>query len=177
MNLPNLITTIRITLVLPLVLLLYQQSSKTCQWWALGIFLLAAATDWLDGYIARKWNQVTEVGKFLDPLSDKILVIAPLLVLVERRQIPAWGVFIIVLREMIIAGWRVNPQLKNQQQISGASSWGKIKTVSQIVAISLLLAPLAELHWTGLIFFWISVAFTVVSGILYLLPQSTTVGE
>lgn len=113
-------------------------------------------------------------GKFLDPLSDKILVIAPLLVLIERRQIPAWGVFIIILREMVIAGWRVNPQLKNQQQISGASLWGKIKTVSQITAVSLLLTPLAQLQWTGLVFFWIAVALTIISGIIYLLPKSIT---
>ncbi len=172
-NLPNLITLVRIMLVLPLMGLLYQPYS-ICQWGALTIFLLAAATDWLDGYLARKWNQITETGKFLDPLSDKILVIAPLLVLIERRQIPAWGVFIIILREMVIAGWRVNPQLKNQQQISGASLWGKIKTVSQIIAVSLLLTPLAQLQWTGLVFFWIAVALTIISGIIYLLPKSIT---
>ena len=108
MNIPNSITFTRIILVFPLIYLLYQ-ADPVYQWWALSIFVIAATTDWLDGYLARKLNQITALGKFLDPLTDKILVIAPLLVLIERQQVPAWAVFLIIVREIVIAGWRINP--------------------------------------------------------------------
>jgi CDP-diacylglycerol--glycerol-3-phosphate 3-phosphatidyltransferase len=99
------------------------------------------------------------------------LVLAPLLVLVELGKIPAWAVFVILARELAIAGWRVN-----QTTISGANIWGKLKTVSQIIAISLLIAPLSSTWQTPvLIAFWVSVILTVVSGIIYLIPQK--VGE
>ncbi|MEY3222105.1 MAG: CDP-diacylglycerol--glycerol-3-phosphate 3-phosphatidyltransferase, partial [Cyanobacteriota bacterium] len=137
------------------------------RWICLTIFLIAALTDWLDGYLARKLNQISELGKFLDPLVDKLLVLAPLLVLVELGKIPAWAVFVILARELAIAGWRVN-----QTTISGANIWGKLKTVSQIIAISLLIAPLSSTWQTPvLIAFWVSVILTVVSGIIYLIPQ------
>ncbi|MFN7524974.1 MAG: CDP-diacylglycerol--glycerol-3-phosphate 3-phosphatidyltransferase, partial [Aphanizomenon sp.] len=139
------------------------------KWICLTIFLIAALTDWLDGYLARKLNQISELGKFLDPLVDKLLVLAPLLVLVELGKIPAWAVFIILARELAIAGWRVN-----QTTISGANIWGKLKTVSQIIAISLLIAPLSPIWQTPvLISFWISVILTILSGIIYLIPQKT----
>ncbi|MFO0174581.1 MAG: CDP-alcohol phosphatidyltransferase family protein, partial [Aphanizomenon sp.] len=96
-----------------------------------------------------------------------LLVLAPLLVLVELGKIPAWAVFIILARELAIAGWRVN-----QTTISGANIWGKLKTVSQIIAISLLIAPLSPIWQTPvLISFWISVILTILSGIIYLIPQ------
>ena len=165
MNLPTWITVSRLFGV-PLLLYLLYQPSEGDRWVALTIFLISAGTDWLDGYLARRLNQVTDLGKFLDPLVDKLLVFAPLLCLVELRQIPAWGVFLILARELTIAGWRVN-----QTQISGANLWGKLKTVSQIVAIALLIAPLAA-PWQAfsLIAFWISVALTLLSGLIYLLP-------
>ncbi len=170
MNLPNSITFIRIILVVPIIYCLYQ-IDVGLQWLGFSLFLIAAATDWLDGYLARKLNQVTDLGKFLDPLTDKILVIAPLLVLIERQVIPGWGVFLIILREIAIAGWRVNPQ---QQIISGANVWGKLKTISQISAIALLIIPLDGL-WQeiGLIMFWVSVALTIASGLIYLIPKKS----
>jgi CDP-diacylglycerol--glycerol-3-phosphate 3-phosphatidyltransferase len=134
----------------------------------LAIFLIAALTDWLDGYLARKLNQVSELGKFLDPLVDKFLVLAPLMVLIELGKVPTWGVFLILARELAIAGWRVN-----QATISGANIWGKLKTVSQIVAIALLIAPLSsEWQIPSLIAFWFSVAMTLISGGIYLWPQT-----
>ncbi len=165
MNLPTWITVSRLFGVPVLLYLLYQPSTRL-QWVAVAVFLLAAGTDWLDGYLARKLNQVTELGKFLDPLVDKFLVLAPLLVLIELGVIPAWGVFLILGRELAIAGWRVN-----QTTISGANIWGKLKTVSQIAAIALLIAPLGE-TWRlpALIAFWVSVLLTLVSGAIYLLP-------
>jgi CDP-diacylglycerol---glycerol-3-phosphate 3-phosphatidyltransferase len=140
--------------------------SDTSRWVCLTVFVLAASTDWLDGYLARRLNQITELGKFLDPLVDKVLILAPLLALVELDQIPAWTVFLILFRELAIAGWRVN-----QTQVSGANIWGKLKTVSQIVAVSLLIAPL-PMSWRGLILasYAIAIALTWVSGLLYLYP-------
>ncbi|MGY6530543.1 MAG: CDP-diacylglycerol--glycerol-3-phosphate 3-phosphatidyltransferase [Cyanobacterium sp.] len=171
MNLPNSVTFSRIILIIPILWCLYQPI-EIYQWWAWGLFLVASLTDWLDGYLARRLNQVTDLGKFLDPLTDKILIIAPLLVLVERQIIPAWGVFLILLREIAIAGWRVNPQ---QKTVSGANVWGKFKTVSQISAIALLLLP--EHTWAlsmGIIIFWVSVILTMVSGLIYLIPSAET---
>ena len=173
MNLPNSITFTRIILVLPLIYLLYQPNT-VYQWWALAIFIIAAATDWLDGYLARKLNQITALGKFLDPLTDKILVIAPLLVLIERQQVPAWAVFLIIVREIVIAGWRINPELNKQKEITGANIWGKLKTVTQIVAIACLIIPLSSFEQFGLISFWCAVILTLISGLIYLLPSTST---
>ncbi|MFM7424732.1 MAG: CDP-diacylglycerol--glycerol-3-phosphate 3-phosphatidyltransferase [Elainella sp.] len=165
MNLPTWITVSRLFGVPLLLYLLYQPSTRL-HWVAVGVFLVAAGTDWLDGYLARKLNQVTDLGKFLDPLVDKFLVLAPLLVLIELGVVPAWGVFLILGRELAVAGWRVN-----QTTISGANIWGKLKTVSQIIAIALLIAPLGE-AWQlpALTAFWVSVLLTLVSGAIYLLP-------
>ena len=166
MNIPNLITFSRL-LGIPFLLYGLQNPTPQSRWICLVIFLVCALTDWLDGYLARKLNQITDLGKFLDPLVDKLLVLAPLLSLIELGQIPAWGVFIILGRELAIAGWRVN-----QATISGANIWGKLKTVSQIIAIALLIAPLGE-SWKvpTLAAFWVCVALTVISGVIYLLPS------
>lgn len=165
MNLPTWITFSRLLGVPFLLYLLYQPSAQA-RWIAFGIFLIAAGTDWLDGYLARRLNQVTDLGKFLDPLVDKLLVLAPLLLLIELGKIPAWGVFLILARELAIAGWRVS-----QTTISGANIWGKLKTVSQIAAIALLIAPVPDLQPIAIIAFWISVALTLISGAIYLLPK------
>ncbi len=162
--------TISRLLGIPFILYCLSAPDATQRTIAAAIFLVAALTDWLDGYVARRFNQVSDLGKFLDPLVDKLLVIAPLLALVELQQIPAWAVFIIIGREMAIAGWRVA-----QPQISGANIWGKLKTVSQIIAIALLIAPLAG-NWDAiaLISFWIAVGLTVVSGMIYVIPDRKT---
>ncbi len=166
MTLPNWITLSRL-LAVPLLLYGLHHPTPESRWFCLAVFLVAAATDWLDGYLARKLNQVSDLGKFLDPLVDKFLVLAPLLALVELHQIPAWGVFLILARELAIAGWRVN-----QTVIVGANLWGKLKTVSQIVACAIFIAPLPDI-WIlpSLIAFWISVVLTLVSGLIYLLPS------
>lgn len=172
MTIPTWITLSRL-LGLPFLLYGLHYPSTSSRWVCLVIFLIAAGTDWLDGYLARKLNQVTDLGKFLDPLVDKLLVLGPLLSLIELGQIPAWGVFLILARELAIAGWRVN-----QTTISGANIWGKLKTVSQILAIALLIAPL-PVTWQvySVIAFWISVVFTLISGIIYVLPQNLTSNE
>ncbi|MBD2075602.1 CDP-diacylglycerol--glycerol-3-phosphate 3-phosphatidyltransferase [Phormidium sp. FACHB-592] len=171
MNLPTWITVSRL-LAVPLLLYGLRTPTIEGRWFMLVVFLVAAGTDWLDGYLARKLNQVTELGKFLDPLVDKLLVLAPLLALIELGQVPAWGVFLILARELTIAGWRVNPSLQGSTAIQGANLWGKLKTVSQIGAIALLIAPLdASWQLPSLSAFWVSVALTLVSGAIYLLPQ------
>ena len=168
MTLPNWITFSRL-LGIPFIIYGLQNPTSQARWICFAIFTIAAATDWLDGYLARKLNQVSDLGKFLDPLVDKLLVLAPLLSLIDLGQIPAWGVFLILGRELAIAGWRVS-----QPKISGANIWGKLKTVSQIIAIALLIAPLSP-QWElpSLIAFWVSVALTLISGAIYLLPQKT----
>ncbi|MEB3337414.1 MAG: CDP-diacylglycerol--glycerol-3-phosphate 3-phosphatidyltransferase [Leptolyngbyaceae bacterium] len=178
MTLPTWITLSRLLGVPFLLFYLYSPTadapSITSRWIAVAIFLLAAGTDWLDGYLARRLNQVTELGKFLDPLVDKLLVLAPLLAMIELGQVPAWGVFLILARELAIAGWRVNPTVfKGETGISGANFWGKLKTVSQIVAIALLIAPLpAPWGLIANITFWISVILTWISGAIYLWPAT-----
>lgn len=164
-NLPTWITLSRL-LGVPLLLYFLHDPEPTRRAIALFIFLLAAGTDWLDGYLARRLDQVTDLGKFLDPLVDKLLVFAPLLCLVQWQVIPAWGVFLILAREIAIAGWRVN-----QTQITGANLWGKVKTVVQVGAIALLIAPFpAPWPLVGIYTFWLAVVLTVVSGVVYVLP-------
>jgi CDP-diacylglycerol--glycerol-3-phosphate 3-phosphatidyltransferase len=167
MTLPNWITFSRL-LGIPFLLYSLENPSDRSRWISLTIFLIASLTDWLDGYLARKLNQVSDLGKFLDPLVDKLLILAPLLVLIQLGKVPAWGVFLILARELAIAGWRVS-----QATIRGANIWGKCKTASQILAVSLLIAPL-PLDWqiSGLIGFWVSVALTLISGIIYLTEGS-----
>lgn len=174
MSLPNWITLSRL-LALPVLLYYLQNPTDVDRWLSVAVFLVAALTDWLDGYLARKLNAVTELGKFLDPLVDKLLVIAPLLALIELKQLPAWGVFLILARELSIAGWRVSPGLTGSTTITGANLWGKIKTVSQIVAIALLIAPLPPSGQVfSLIAFWIAVALTLVSGAIYVRKISSS---
>ncbi len=171
-TIPTWVTLSRL-LGVPLVLYTLHNPTVEARWLSLTIFLVAAGTDWLDGYLARMLNQVTELGKFLDPLVDKLLVLAPLLALIELHQVPAWGVFLILARELTIAGWRVNPIVfTGDTAITGANIWGKVKTVGQIAAIGLLIAPLPEAwRMASLVAFWIAVALTLISGAIYLIPQ------
>ncbi|MEL7084239.1 MAG: CDP-diacylglycerol--glycerol-3-phosphate 3-phosphatidyltransferase [Cyanobacteria bacterium P01_A01_bin.3] len=160
MNLPTWITVSRL-FVVPIILVGLTLDTPTWRIVALVAFLIGAGTDWLDGYLARKLNQVTDLGKLLDPLVDKLLTLAPLLCLVQLQQIPAWGLFLMLARELAISGWR-----SQQRQVSGANWWGKSKTVVQIVAIALLIAQLPG----GQSCFWLAVALTLWSGWLYVAP-------
>src|SRR4028118_51478 len=177
MTIPNWITFSRL-LGLPFILYGLNNPTDQMRWVCLVIVLGAAGADWLDGYLARKLNQITDLGKFLDPLVDKFLVLAPLLALIQLGQIPAWGVFLILARELAIAGWRVNPNLTGSTSISGANIWGKLKTVSQIAAIALLIAPTPD-TWEipSLVAFWISVVLTWISGAIYLWPRKSEVSS
>lgn len=171
-TLPTWITLSRLIAV-PIIfgLFIWQDSELTRQI-ALSVFVIAAITDWLDGYLARKLNQITELGKFLDPLVDKILTIALFLLFIELDQVPAWAVFLIISRELLITAWRGAPSSDSDQlaktQIIGANFWGKAKTVMQIVAIAALLIKIPY----AIILFWIAVALTLISGILYVVPTA-----
>jgi len=130
------------------------------------IFIFASATDWIDGYLARKHNLVTNLGKFLDPLADKLLVSAALIILVELRLAPAWMVIIIVSREFAVTGLRL--LLAERGEVSAAKMLGKIKMWAQVVAISALLLHNFPFEFISFPFdmvaLWVAVIFTVISG-------------
>ena len=134
------------------------------------IFLLAAITDFIDGYIARKYNMITDFGKFMDPLADKLLVTAALLILLENGLIAGWVVFIILAREFIVTGFRTIAASKG---VVIAAGWlGKIKTVVQFIMISTLLLlnyPFELFNWpVDRIFVALAVVLTVASGVEYI---------
>lgn len=176
-TLPTWVTLSRLIAVPIIFGLFLWQDSELSRLIALSVFIIAAITDWLDGYLARKLNQITELGKFLDPLVDKVLMIALFLLFIELGQVPAWAVFLIITRELLITAWRGAPSTSSQDisssevskpQIIGANFWGKAKTVMQIVAIAALLVKIPY----AIAFFWIAVALTLISGILYVVPTS-----
>ena len=140
MNLPNKLTIFRIILVPLMVIIPFFGINGTVlgipiTWLIIdGIFILASLTDKLDGYLARKNNQVTTFGKFLDPLADKILVLAAMFMLVEMQKLPAWIPIIVLAREFMVSGYRLIAVEKGGKVIA-ASKWGKLKTVTQMIAI------------------------------------------
>ena len=143
MNLPNKLTIFRIILVpimviIPLLNLKYSFLGISISYWIMNlIFAIASYTDHLDGKLARKNNQITTFGKFADPLADKILVLAAMLILVEEGNLPAWIPIIVLFREFIVSGYRLIAVEKGGKVIA-ASIWGKIKTVTQMIAIILM---------------------------------------
>ena len=140
MNLPNKLTVLRIILVPIMVLFAYLPipggvlGIPTGMLIMEAIFIIASITDKLDGYLARKNNQVTTFGKFLDPLADKILVLAAMVVLVEKLKIPAWIPIIVLTREFIVSGFRL-VAVEAGGKVIAASVWGKLKTVTQMIAL------------------------------------------
>jgi len=128
-----------------------------------GVFIIAALTDSLDGYIARKHKLVTTMGKFIDPLADKVLVIAAMVALVELQRLPAWIVVIIITREFVVTGLRLVAAAEGV--VIAASPRGKIKTVFQVIAVSLLILRLPGGMWV----MWFAMFLTVWSGMDYLI--------
>ena len=147
MNLPNKLTIFRIILVplmviVPFLGLNNEYFGIPLQYLIIDfIFIVASITDKLDGYIARTRNQVTTFGKFLDPLADKILVLAAMVMLVEMNRLPAWIPIIVLAREFMISGYRLIAVEKGGKVIA-ASNWGKLKTVTQMLAIILAFVDL-----------------------------------
>lgn len=147
MNLPNKLTIFRIVLVPIMVIIPFlgiegEFFGIPIEYWIIDfIFILASLTDKLDGYLARKNNQVTTFGKFLDPLADKILVLAAMIMLVEMAKLPAWIPIIVLAREFLVSGYRLIAVEKGGKVIA-ASKWGKLKTVTQMIAIILAFVDL-----------------------------------
>jgi len=175
MNLPNLLTILRIFFV-PLLVAVMLQEHLRLDWngieihhelLALAIFLAAAATDLLDGYLARRWRQVTTVGTLLDPIADKLLISAALIALVQVRVVPAWMVILIVGREFAISGLRGIAAAEGYT--IRASELGKTKMVSQVIAITLLLLSmhLPFLSKWAMLWMWCVLVFTLLSAAMY----------
>ena len=127
---------------------------------ALLLFLLAGATDWVDGYIARKYDQISDFGKFMDPLADKLLVTSALLIFVEWGRLPAWVLMVILTREFAVSGLRMMAAVKGEVIAAGIS--GKLKTVVTFLGIGLMLTPLHDRLIAG----FVSVDFLVIAAIL-----------
>lgn len=172
MNLANKITMLRIFLV-PIFMFFLLTKFPYGVYISVGIFIIAAITDGLDGYVARKWKQVTNFGKFIDPLADKLLVTAALISLVELNQLSSWVAMIIITREFIVTSLRV--VAISEGVIIAASMWGKIKTVTQIIAIILMLMNDFAFQLLGFsvgqIAMLVAVVFTVFSGVDYLVKN------
>ena len=175
MNLPNKLTIIRVLLIPFFVFfMLVPAAGDASRYIALIIFIAASLTDLADGKIARKYNLVTNFGKFMDPLADKLLVCSALICMIELDRLPAWFVIIIIAREFIISGFRLIAA--ENGVVIAANYWGKFKTVSQMVLIILLI-----LNFDGFfavltqIFFWISLALTVISLITYIVQNKKVI--
>ncbi|HUA60960.1 MAG TPA: CDP-diacylglycerol--glycerol-3-phosphate 3-phosphatidyltransferase [Verrucomicrobiae bacterium] len=175
MNLPNSLTILRIFFVPLLVAALVQERvgfeiygvRVTHEWLALAIFLAAAATDLLDGYLARRWRQVTTIGTLLDPIADKLLVSAAMISLVQVRLLPGYMAILIVGREFAVSGLRSIAAAEGYT--IKANDLGKTKMLSQVVAISFMLAAAGhpELHTAGMVLMWIVVFFAILSAVSY----------
>lgn len=167
MNIANKVTMIRLFLIPVFVVCFYIYGTSYNI--AAIVFLVASLTDALDGYLARSRNLVTNFGKFVDPLVDKVLTIAAFIVLVEAKVIPAWAAIIIIARELIITGFRT---LAADMGITiAASIWGKAKTISQMVSLVMLLLNASVLNKLGIYVFYLAVILTVLSGWDYLVKN------
>ena len=175
MNLPNKLTIFRVILIPFFIIFLLIPITSYDKWIALAIFIVASLTDLLDGKIARKYNLVTNFGKFMDPLADKLLVCSALICLIELNKIPSWMVIIIIAREFIISGFRL--VAADNGVVIAASYWGKFKTTFQMVAVCLLIADLEMLNVITQIILWIAVVLTVVSLIDYLIKNKNVMKE
>ncbi|ODU55148.1 MAG: CDP-diacylglycerol--glycerol-3-phosphate 3-phosphatidyltransferase [Clostridium sp. SCN 57-10] len=178
MTAANVITMIRIALI-PVFMVLAAIDSTAAQWWAFVVFVCASLTDGLDGYIARKYNQVSNFGKFVDPLADKLLVCAALLAFVESGLVPAWAVMVILTREFTVSSLRMVAAA--QGVVIQAAVWGKVKTFTQLLCIMLLLAGFGAATVAGVtvasICTWAMVAVTVISGYVYLRDNFSVVRD
>ena len=156
MNLPNKLTILRVIMIPFFVLaLLYNGGeNQTLRYVAAAIFIIASLTDMLDGKIARKYNLVTNFGKFMDPLADKLLVCSALICLVELKELPAWMVIVIISREFIISGFRL--VASDNGVVIAASYWGKFKTTFQMIAVVLLIVGIPALSMVTTAVVWIA---------------------
>lgn len=175
MNTPNKLTVLRMILV-PVFMVLMMFDDLTMQMSGLLVFIVASITDWLDGYLARRDNLVSDFGKFMDPLADKMLTTAAFLVIMEKDFISSWVLLIILFREFLVSGIRL--VAVGEGKVIAASIWGKAKTVSQMIAIiaSLLLMNVSMFtpgvtYITVNVLVWVSTILTLISGADYLIKN------
>ena len=172
MNLPNKLTIFRVMLIpVFLVFLFLQDAIPFGKWIALVIFIVASLTDLADGKIARKYNLVTDFGKFMDPLADKLLTCSAMIALIELGRIPAWIVIVIIAREFTISGFRLIAADKGR--VIAAGWWGKIKTTFQMFMVIFLIADLGGtfIHYLEQFLIYASLILTIISLIDYLVKN------
>ena len=176
MNTPNKLTVARMILVPFLVVfLLTGWGGEANRWICLAIFVAASVTDWFDGHLARKYNLITNFGKFMDPLTDKLLVCSALICMIELGALPAWMVLIIISREFIISGFRL--VAAEQGIVIAASYWGKFKTTFQMIAVVLMILNFEALSVVTLICTWAALILTIISLVDYIAKNHKVLTE
>lgn len=172
MNLPNKLTVLRV-LMIPIfvVFMITPLAEGNGKYIALALFCVASLTDMLDGQIARKYNLVTNFGKFMDPLADKLLVCSALICMIEQGKIASWMVLIIIAREFIISGFRL--VASDSGIVIAAGIWGKLKTVAHMVMIILLIADIQIpiIQTVTDVIVWIGLALTIISLVDYVVTN------
>lgn len=175
MNLPNKLTMLRMILIIPFVICMLVGGEGSMRFLALAIFIIASLTDTLDGYLARRDNLITDFGKFMDPLADKLLVCAALVCLVDMDRLPAWVLIIIISREFAISGFRLIAS--DNGIVIAAGWWGKAKTVVQMLMTIVLIANLGGTFVViEQILIWAALILTVVSLVDYIYKNKQVLG-
>lgn len=177
MNLPNKLTLLRVVLIPVFVVLLLLEGGQnyTLRIAALIVFCIASFTDFLDGQIARRNNLVTNFGKFMDPLADKLLVCSALICMIELGQLPSWYVITVIAREFIISGFRL--VAADNGIVIAASWWGKFKTTFQMLTVILLILNIPALHTVTVIVAGIAFVLTLVSLLDYIMKNHKVITE
>ena len=177
MNLPYKLAVLRVCMIpfFVVMLLLNGGENQTYRYIAAAIFIVASLTDMLDGKIARKYNLVTNFGKFMDPLADKLLVCSALICLVDLKQLPAWMVIVIISREFIISGFRL--VASDNGIVIAASYWGKFKTTFQMISVILLIVRIPALTVLTQICVWTALVLTVISLVDYIAKNHKVLTE
>lgn len=171
LTIPNQVTLARLALIPFFCYFVRFPQDRNYMAVALAIFLVASLTDWLDGYLARRLNQVTDLGKLLDPLADKVLITAALVSLTYLQRVEDWTVTLILTREFLITGLRGMLTAKSPVAVMGASNLGKWKTFLQMIAIGMLLVahdPAGPMRWWGSALYYVALLLTVISAADYL---------
>lgn len=178
MTIPNILTCIRVVLI-PVFMVLAYRHTPGCDVAALAVYVIACITDFIDGKLARAWNQVTNFGKFMDPVADKLLVMAALLIFVEDGTIAAWMAAVILGREFLVSSLRMVAAA--QGSVIAANYWGKVKTAVTMVTLIFLLLRLDPVMIGGVslqtILIWLTVILTAISGATYVIDNFAVVKD
>jgi len=172
MNLPNKLTCLRMVMIVPFVIVMLAGKAEGWSMWVgLILFLAASFTDMLDGKIARKYNLITDFGKFMDPLADKLLVCSAMIILVDLGRLPSWVCIVIIAREFIISGFRL--VASDNGIVIAASMWGKVKTVTQMAMIVALILHVDNpvFHTLEIILIAAACALTIISLVDYIMKN------